>query len=265
MKETEIERYLHAIELQPKSIYIVQEKMERHLPLHTHSKNQLTYIEGGIAYIFTAEKTYFIPARHYVWIPRGLPHFLKVRTSATITRNLYFYTEDDHKDSFYSKMGIYPVNNLLFEMIRFSDNWSGYITRKDKGFNFIAAIKDILPQLSTKSFPVALPTTTHTKLRPIILYLSQNYGQPVTLESIASRFGMGERTLSRLFQSALSISFLQYLKLLRIVRAIEMILQGDHTTTEIAYLTGYNSLAAFSKAFYQLTNIRPSDFSKHQD
>jgi len=263
MQDLEITAYLHAIELKPKSVYIVHEKLERLLPLHTHTKSQFTYVEGGIAYIYTENKTYFIPARHYVWIPKGLPHFLKVRTSATITRNLYFYTEDDNAEPFYRKLGIYPVSTLLYEMIGFTNDWNGYIEKKDSRYHFMAAIKNILPQMSTRSFPIALPTTTNSRLRPIVLYMAQNFGQQITLEGISSRFGMGERTLSRLFQSTMNISFLQYLKLLRIVRAIEMILQDDLSTTEIAYLTGYNSLAAFSKAFFQLTNIRPSDFARH--
>lgn len=263
MQDQEIEEYLHAIEIKPNSIYVIHEKIERRLPLHSHSKGQLTYVEGGIAYILTADKTYFIPARHYVWVPKDLPHYLKVRTTATVTRNLYFYSDDDHVDPFYGKLGIYPVNTLLFEMISFTGNWEGYIDPKDKNYPFMVALKTILPQLNPKSFPIALPTTTNAKLRPIVLYMSQNFAEQITIANIATRFGMGERTLSRLFQSTMSLSFLQYLKLLRVVRAIEMIMQGDSSTTEIAYLTGYNSLAAFSKAFYQLTNIRPSDFNKH--
>jgi AraC-like DNA-binding protein len=253
--------YLQKIDLKPKSVYVVHEKVERLLPLHAHSKHQLTYVEGGVAYIHISNKTYIIPARHYVWIPRGVEHFLKVRNSSTATRNLYFHCEDE-QDAFYQKLGIYPVNTLLFEMIVFSENYNGYIEKKDISYNFMAAIKDILPQLSTKSFPIAVPTTENAKLRPIVLYMAQNFSQPLTLDQISSRFGLGERTLSRLFQSTMSISFLQYLKLIRMVKAIEMILQGDLSTTEIAYLTGYNSVAAFSKAFHQLTNIRPSDFGK---
>jgi transcriptional regulator GlxA family with amidase domain len=111
-------------------------------------------------------------------------------------------------------------------------------------------------------FPIALPTTSNERLKPILLYLSQNFHKQQSLEEISKRFGMAERSVSRLFQSAMSISFLQYLKLLRMVRAIEMMLQTNKSTSEIAYATGYNSLAAFSKAFYQLTNIRPSDFGK---
>lgn len=255
------EEYLQNVELNPKSVYVVHEKEERRLPLHAHSKSQLTYVEGGVAYVHIENKSYVIPARHYIWIPKGLEHFLQVRNASTVTRNLYFNT-DDEQDPFYKKLGIYPVNTLLFEMIVFTENWAGYIEKNDIAYNFITAIKDILPQLGTKSFPIAVPTTSNARLRPIVMYMAQNFSQPLTIEDIASRFGMGERTLSRLFQSTMSISFLQYLKLIRMVRAIEMILQGDLSTTEIAYLTGYNSGAAFSKAFYQLTNIRPSDFGK---
>lgn len=254
--------YLAKIDDFPENIFVVHEKLERLLPLHAHTKCQLTYVEGGIAYIHMGNKTYLIPARHYVWIPAGLEHFLKVRNSATVTRNLYFYTADNDESPFYTELGIYPVNNLLFEMLVFAGNWNGSIDKNHRAFPFLSAIKNILPSLGIKSFPIALPTTENTRLKPILLYLSQNFEKPITLELLAARVGMGERTLSRLFQSTMSISFLQYLKLLRMVKAIEMIIQNDKSTSEIAYLTGYNSLASFSKAFHQLTNFRPSDFGK---
>lgn len=262
MSISDVKEYLKNIEHNPKGIYSVHERLERQLPFHSHHKGQLTYVDGGMAYIYTANKVYYIPARHYIWIPQGFEHYLKVRNPATITRNMYFYTFDDHADPFYQKMGIFPVNTLLYEMLVYAERWSGHIEKKDPGYNFMSAIKNILPQLSTTAFPIALPTTMDEKLRPVILYLAQNYADEITLESVSGRFNIGERTLSRLFQSTMSITFLQYLKLLRVVRAIEMILNGDRTTTEIAYLTGYKSVAAFSKAFYQLTNIRPSDFGK---
>ncbi|WP_442591571.1 AraC family transcriptional regulator [Pedobacter sp. AW31-3R] len=262
MYNLDTEEYLRNIDLHPENVFVVHQKLERLLPLHSHTKSQLTYVDGGIAYIHIANKTYIIPARHYVWIPAGLEHFVKVRNSATVTRNLYFYTTDDAKFPFYQELGIYPVNNLLFEMLVFTENWSGSIEKNEPAFTFLSAIKNILPVMGIKSYPIALPTTDNTRLKPILLYLSQNYEKTITLENISARFGMGERTLSRLFQSTMSISFLQYLKLLRIVKAIEMILQNDKSTSEIAYLSGYNSLASFSKAFYQLTNFRPSDFGK---
>jgi transcriptional regulator GlxA family with amidase domain len=60
----------------------------------------------------------------------------------------------------------------------------------------------------------------------------------------------------------MKISFLQYFKLLRMVKAIEMMLQTNKSMSEIAYTLGYNNVSAFSNIFYQLTRTRPSEFAK---
>jgi AraC-like DNA-binding protein len=251
--------YLEAIELHSDGVFVVHERIERKLELHFHSKGQLTFVQGGIAYIHSENVSYIIPARHYVWIPKGLLHFLEVNHTNTTIRNLYFYNFDDDKNSFYNQLGIFPVNNLLLEMIIYSEKWSGFILPGTEAHLFLSSIKNLLPMLSVESFPIALPTTFNERLRPVLLYLSQHFDDPLTLASVSKRFGFGERSLSRLFQQILSTSFLQYLKLLRTVKAIEMMIQTNKSISEIAYATGYNSIAAFSKAFYQLTNRRPKN------
>ena len=57
------------------------------------------------------------------------------------------------------------------------------------------------------------------------------------------------------------LSFLQYVKLLRIVAAMEMLLNGDKNISEVAYAVGYSNIAAFSNSFQQSVNRRPSDFA----
>lgn len=262
MNIQQTQKYLEEVDEKTESIFVIHEKFERILTTHSHRKGQLTYVQGGIAYVHIKNVSYIIPARHYVWVPAGLEHYLEVRHQGTVIRNLYFHNSDEDKEPFYSELGIYPVNNLLFEMIIFTERWKGIIEPQNPAYQFLSTLKNLLPALSTKAFPIALPTTNNERLKPIILYLAKNFFKPINLEEISERFGMGERTLSRLFQSSMSISFLQYLKLLRMVKAIEMILQSDKSTSEIAFATGYNSLAAFSKAFYQLTNRRPTDFRK---
>ncbi|WP_432714433.1 helix-turn-helix domain-containing protein [Pedobacter sp.] len=262
MKTDHTQSYLDAIDENKEGIVVIHEKIERKLPLHSHQKGQLTYVQGGIAYIHAKNISYIIPARHYVWVPKALPHYLEVRHHGTVIRNIYYNAEGDENNPFFSELSIYPINNLLFEMIIFTERWNGLITAKDQGYQFLSTIKNLLPVLNTQAFPIALPTTKNERLKPIILYMNLNFAHALNLEDLSHLFGMSERTFSRLFQSAMSISFLQYLKLLRIVKAIEMILETEKSTSEIAFATGYNSLAAFSKAFYQQTGSRPSDFRK---
>src|ERR1700710_2737168 len=92
--------YLIEIDKYDDSVYVLHEKTERRFPAHRHTKGQLTYVEGGIAYIHVKDKTYVIPGRHYVWIPKGVEHFLQVRNTATAVRTLYFFTANDHTNTF---------------------------------------------------------------------------------------------------------------------------------------------------------------------
>jgi AraC-like DNA-binding protein len=251
---------LPEIDKLPKSVFVMHEKSEKHIPLHKHKKGQLSYVEGGLAYVHVSNKKIVIPARHYFWIPKGLEHSLKLGHSATILRNIFFYSDDDGKHPFYKRVGIYPITDLLLEMIKYSENWEGPIRPTDKRFQFLATIKNILPEISTQVLPIALPSTENERMKPIIKYLSSNVKAMHTLQSISNQFAMSGRSLSRLFQSTVGISFLQYLKLLRMFKALEMILQTDRSMSEIAYAVGYQSLSAFSNTFYQFTKHRPSYF-----
>ncbi|HWJ26118.1 MAG TPA: AraC family transcriptional regulator [Flavisolibacter sp.] len=261
MQTRSTQEYLTEIDKDPMTVYVLHEKSERRFPIHHHQKDQLTYVEGGIAYVHISTKTFVIPAHHYIWIPRQLDHFIQARYGATAIRTLYFYSYDNDTDPFYNKMGIYPVTNLLKEMILFTEQWNGEIEKTSKAFTFLAAIKNTLPQLSTQALPIVLPTTTNERIQPVLQYLNQHFDESLTLGSVSREFGFSERTLSRLFQSTLNISFLQYLKQLRVVKAVGMMLQTDLNLSEIAYATGYNSLSSFSNSFYEMTNRRPSEFA----
>jgi len=245
------------------SVFVMHERFEKFIPQHSHTKGQLSYVEGGLAYLQVNGRHYVIPARHYFWVPCGVDHILKIGHSGTVLRSLFFYDHDDDKSPFFSEVGIYPINSLLMEMIKYSESWSGHILPGESRYRFLSAIKDILPEISNKKLPIALPFTDNERMVPILERIGCNISDAHSLKSIGSQFGISERSLSRLFQSTLDTSFLQYLKLLRMVRAIELMLQTDLSVSEISYAVGYRSLPAFSNTFYQLTHIRPSDFRKH--
>lgn len=262
MNISQTQEYLDLVDQEPQNIYVLHEKVERRLTEHSHGKGQLTYVQGGIAYITVKNVSYIIPARHYVWLPAGMSHFLQVRNQGTITRSIYYHIDQQEDNLFFQELGIYPVNNLLYEMILYSERWKGTITRGETAHQFLSSLKNLLPERSRRAIPIALPTTTNERLAPVIDHIERNFSNALTLANMSSLFGWSERSLSRLFQSSMSISFLQYLKIFRMVKAIELLLETDQSTSEIAFAIGYNSLSAFSKAFFQLTHSRPTDFKK---
>ena len=255
--------FLEKIDQFPKSTYIYHSNMEVRLAMHSHTKHQLTYIEGGVAYLQTKENSYFLPARHFVWIPAGLDHFIELRTSITMMRNIYIPPAALAPNIFHSKMGIYPVSNLILEMISFTEHWSENITKKEsEKYLYMKTLGNVIASANKTALAVVLPTTTNIRLRPILRHIYFNVDQTLQLQDIAKTFSLSSRSLSRLFRENLDISFLQYVKLTRIILSMEKLLQTDLSISEIAYASGYNSLATFSNTFYEIAKVRPSDFRK---
>ncbi|GGF02622.1 AraC family transcriptional regulator [Hymenobacter cavernae] len=249
------------IDSRPACMFVQHARTEHNYPMHHHQKGQFVYVEEGLAYLYAPNKTYFIPARHYVWIPPLLEHRVFVQSPQHLLHSLCFAVDDDLGHPFYSTMGIYPVTTLLYEMLLFTEKWDGHICPDDHDqYLFLQTLKMILPKISQHPLPIVLPTTDDERLQPVLAYLHQNLGEPLEVAAVARRFGFSMRNLSRLFQQRMSLSFVQYLKLCRVIAAMEQMLQTSKNISEIAYSVGYNSLSAFSNTFTQLVHCRPTEF-----
>ena len=255
--------FLQALAHYPDSIYVHHSKIEEQLPMHSHKKHQISYVEGGVAFLNTKNNSFFFPARHFIWIPAGLEHNVTSRTSVKMVHNLFFPADLIPENEILKKAGIFPVSNLLMEMINYTQRWNGDILKTDaEAFEFLIALRNIILEVAKTPFPVVLPTTTNEMLRPILKYIHLNVDQPLYLEEVAAHFGYSARSLSRLFQKNIETSFLQYVKLTRIIKSIELLLKTDLSISEVAYASGYNSLSAFSYAFNQIVNQSPAAFKK---
>jgi AraC-like DNA-binding protein len=257
-----LKKFEEEIDLHQDAIYIMKEQLEHRFPAHKHNKGQLLLVSGGIAYLKTLEKEYYIPSQHYVWIPKGMVHNVKFNTGELTILNIYFADEPSQAHQLYEELGIYPVSSLLREMISFSENWQGLIFPGSWEYEFLSTMKHLLAHSPGKKFSILLPTTEEKRLQEITTYLHERLQEPLTLPLVALQFSISVRNLTRLFQQYLNISFLQYLKMLRMIKAMELLMGTEKNISEVAYQVGYSSIAAFSNTFQQLVNMRPSDFQK---
>jgi AraC-like DNA-binding protein len=256
---------LRNIDSRSETMFVQQQQSEENYPLHEHQKTQVVYVRKGVAYLITPSKTYFLPARHYVLIPPRLPHRVLFHSSQHLITGLCFAEARDADHPFFGKLGIYPVTALLYELLRYTGSWYGhYGPEQYEPYLFLLNLKLVLPHISHHPLPLALPTTEDPRLVPVLRYIYEHIGELLELNAVARQLGFSPRSLSRLFQECLSISFGQYLKLRRMMAAMELMLQTKQTVTEIAYAVGYNSLASFSNTFYKVVGKRPSDCASHE-
>src|SRR5690606_36655322 len=112
--------YLTEVDKLPESIYCLHDAMgEDGIKLHQHRKNQLLFTQGGLVFVKVEGITYFLPARHFMWIPAGLEHSIHPGSANVTMRNLYFPAKLSDLE-FDKTAGIYPVNDLLLSMILFT-------------------------------------------------------------------------------------------------------------------------------------------------
>jgi AraC-like DNA-binding protein len=233
---------------------------------HHHNKGQFVYTEGGYIYIEVAGRVCFLPARHFMWIPAGVTHRIWSQSPAVHMFTIYFEANKTD-EAFYRQPGIYYVNNLLREMILHTRGWAGHIG--PGGYNrymFAMAIKALLPSLrgNTGSLNYQIPTPTTPILIAVTRFAVSHLDEPITLPTLAKKFGTSPRTLSRLFMADMGTSYIKYLTTLRIVKAFELLAEGRHSIKEIAYQLGYSSVPTFSNIFYSHTGIRPTHYMGQQ-
>ncbi|MDO7848623.1 AraC family transcriptional regulator [Hymenobacter sp. M29] len=256
---------LENIDSRPETMFVLEQHSEENYPLHQHQKTQLVYVRSGVAYLVTPSKTYFLPARHYVLIPPRLEHRVLFHSPQHVVTGLCFAEARDADHPFFSQLGIYPVTDLLYELLRYTESWHGhYGPAQYEPYLFLLNLKLVLPHISHHPLPLALPTTEDPRLVPVLRHIYEHIGELLELGSLARHFGFSPRSLSRLFQECLSISFGQYLKLRRMMAAMEMMLKTRQTISEVAYAVGYNSLASFSNTFNKLVGQRPSEFAARE-
>ncbi|SNC65406.1 transcriptional regulator, AraC family [Hymenobacter gelipurpurascens] len=256
---------LDTIDSRPETMFVLQQHSEENYPLHQHQKTQLLYVRQGVAYLITPTKTYFLPARHYVLIPPRLTHRVLFHSNQHVITGLCFAEARDGEHPFFGTLGIYPVTDLLYEMLRYTESWYGHRGPEQyEPYLFLLNLKMVLPHISHHPLPLALPTTEDPRLVPVLRHIYEHIGELVELSTLARQFGFSPRSLSRLFQQCLSISFGQYLKLRRIMAAMALMLETKQTISEVAYAVGYNSLSSFSNTFYKLVGQRPSEFAARE-
>ncbi|MBE1440834.1 MULTISPECIES: AraC family transcriptional regulator [unclassified Paenibacillus] len=103
----------------------------------------------------------------------------------------------------------------------------------------------------------------HFKLKPLFLYIDQNFNKPLTLEAMAEITGMTPQHLCTVFKKATNIRIFQYINSVRINKSKELLLQNPQMhIREIAFLTGFEDANYFSYVFKQLEHLSPSQFRR---
>ncbi len=98
------------------------------------------------------------------------------------------------------------------------------------------------------------------KIMPAVRYAEENLSKDITLDDICRFMRIDKTYFCRLFKSATSGKFIDYVNFLRIHKAEEMLIGTDKTVSEIAYECGFSTMQYFNRIFKKKNNCTPSEY-----
>lgn len=100
------------------------------------------------------------------------------------------------------------------------------------------------------------------KFRMILSYIHSHYNQKITLQMISDEFYFTASTISRMFMKYAGVNFVDYVNMIRMEKARDLMENSTKTISEIAEITGFESLSYFSKMFKKKYGISPLEYRK---
>lgn len=116
---------------------------------------------------------------------------------------------------------------------------------------------------SAPAISLAVSTVDDLFLQKLNSYLEENMAsENLNVEMLATEMGMSTSSLYRKVKGLSGLSPVDFIKLARLKKAVQMMQDGETRINEIAFLTGFSSPAYFSTCFQKQYGKSPSDFMK---
>lgn len=257
--------------------------------MHFHNYLEVGYCYYGNGIIQFAEKELPYHAGTLTFIPKNIPHrtcpapeehtckqkweYLFVDTDmilkkifadapekyAKMQKNLseeVFVLENDRNATAVNllQMIIEEVqqkkNNYRYAAFSLAFNFLLFFERLNNGLNRDASGKDYSR------------SDTMNYIRKIINYMEIHYMEEIKAKDLAGSCGLSETHMRRIFSEYANMSPSEYLNVIRINKACELLAHGSESIEEVARLTGYQVLSTFLRNFKKMTGLSPSAWRK---
>ncbi|MYT29561.1 MULTISPECIES: helix-turn-helix transcriptional regulator [unclassified Streptomyces] len=220
---------------------------------HRHDDHQIAYASRGVVAVTTDAGSWVAPANRAIWIPAGAPH--AHRAHGRLELHLVGLPATDNPLAL-ERPTVLKVSPLLRELILAytHDTEVGDSPQRDR---LRAVLLDQL-HLSPQQ-PLHLPAPTTPRLKALGDILHADPADNRTLAALGRQIGASDRTLSRLFQTELGMTFSQWRTQLRLYHAL-VLLAEDVPVTTVARHCGWSSASAFIDVFRRAFGHTPGSF-----
>ncbi len=272
--------YDPAAELQ---LHITEHRHERRNPYakHYHGLHELIFvIDGQGECIYNDSHAYSIAKNNLIVLPKYTAHELREKNKRLLHLYCLYFDEaifHGFADSFieqclYDIAKNQPVIDInqnfmlspvpdIFKTIIYEkkrqNNESRYVQLFKLG-EMILLIKRALASLYTSQQQKS--TSTEKRIAEVISYIKMNFYKTTHVENLAKKIHVSTRHFIRLFKKQTGYGLSQYITMLRIEEAKQLLCTTQKSITTICFDVGYDNVSHFYKVFKSNTGYTPKQF-----
>jgi AraC-like DNA-binding protein len=224
------------------------------IPLHFHDRDQLVYASRGVMTVRTEEGAWVVPTHRAVWIPASVPHTVAM-SGAVAMRTLYLrarLAQGLPRDC--CVVNVIPLLRELILQVCAIGSLKKTIKRHH---HLMLVILDLLE--TSPRIPLQLRNPSDPRALRVSEALLADPGDRRPLAQICKRSGASKRTIERLFQADVGMTFSKWRQQLRLMQAMRLLAEGAKIT-HVALESGYSTPSAFISMFKKTLGTTPAAY-----
>ena len=232
--------------------------LDWYMPSHLHEFSELLYCKRGRACAIVNGKRYTLEEKQLIWIPPNFIHEYQCKGSDVVCAVF----SNDFIPLFFIAQGkqrivVKPID--IPEMAYVLDSF--YELTSESHLTISGYLNLICAKVVSCSEFEEAKRMDEPILQKVIMYISENYTEDITLGKIAKKFGYNEKYLSNTLHNFTKTNFNQFVAFYRIERA-KMIIstQAEKRMASIAYECGFSSINTFNRTFKKITGVTPMEY-----
>lgn len=103
------------------------------------------------------------------------------------------------------------------------------------------------------------------QISPALDFISNNYSEAIRIELLASLCNMSETHFRRLFEEYINMTPVDYINMIRVQMACEIMKKTSCTMDEVAMKSGFTAACTFNRNFKKIVGITPYQWKKNPD
>lgn len=116
--------------------------------------------------------------------------------------------------------------------------------------------------MKTSDEPEVTIRTGVGQIQEALKYVDRHYAEPIRIETLARECHISETHFRRLFSEYIDMTPIEYLNMVRVLRACEMLRSSNESMSSVALNCGFSTVSTFDRNFKQVIGVTPYQWKK---